>query len=400
MAKGDQVTQYTNMMRAARHGGDYAEIFQGKTLAFKFSKILSDVSDLQEAGAEVCDSVPPVLDAFEDNAVVRVIIEIGRIIKAGGKLMLGLLRKAFARLVKVFDALRDALDAVFAPLEMVVEAAINFLIDVLPNAFIEFVQGLVAAILPFVGQIKACATMLSSVKEVVAGAVERWHLGDAGLAIDESNRFSTAARTAAMSIVDADLRRAGGNALLDAANAGASVSGLVFTGNVAGVVVGLATAIAKLCLKIADIVGDLREMRRGNALLAKMLLDPRRDVNPATLFKTAPILGCIYLAQASQSSLIANTGFLDSVKVKLALTEFGWRAEYEAKARQFSPLRLKAMQMTLASRLELTAEARMGIQFDVSATELVRDQISSMISDRIVDAGGNALGDRFLPAEA
>jgi len=390
-----------NEMTKARHGGDYAAIFQGKTLAFKFTKIREDANDLNETSQELGEAMTPVVEAVADSPIVRTIMEIGSLIKAGGKLLLDGLRVAFKKLIELFDSLREALEAAFAPLcaafDLVLETAINFLIDILPNAFIEFVKGVIAALMPFVGQIVACGKMLVSVGKFVAQAVEHYGLARAALAIDATNRFSTAARDAIMQILNAELRRTGATALMDTANAGTSVAGLVWTGNVAGTVVGIATALAKLCIKMADVLSDLRVMRAGNALLAKMKQDPRRDVNPAELFNAAPILGCVYLAVATQSSLIANTGFLDSWKVKATMTDAGWMSAYEAKAKELSPLRLTAMRMCASSRLELTDTPNTGILFDFDLKDEVTSRISDAVSGQAMDVIGSTVANRLIP---
>ena len=302
-------------------------------MAFKFSKIQEDASDLNEISQEVAEAMTPSIETNEDSPIVSAILGIGAVIKAGGNLLLSALATAFKKLIYLFGELREALEKAFAPLlaafDLVLDTAINFLIDILPNAFIEFVQGIIAAILPFIGQIKACGSMLVSVGSFVKQVIEHRGLARAATAIDSSNRFSTAARDAIKGILDAELRRTGGTAIMDTANAGASVAGLFFTGNVAGFVVGVATSLAKLCLKLADILADLRVMRQGNLLLANMKQDPRREVNPSALFSAAPILGCTYLAVATQSSLIANTGFLDSWKVKMTVRAIAFTPEPE-----------------------------------------------------------------------
>ncbi|WP_295550932.1 hypothetical protein [Limnohabitans sp. Rim8] len=400
--RNSAVQNAINEMTKARHGGDYAAIFQGKSLSFKFSKIRDDASELNETSLEVAEAMTPVVEAVADSPIVSSILEIGALIKAGGRLLLEGLRVAFKRLIEIFDSLRQALEAAFAPLcatfDLVLDTAINFLIDMLPNAFVEFVQGIIAAVLPFIGQIKACGTMLVSVGNFVAQAIKHHGLERAAVAIDATNRFSTAARDAIMRILDAELRRTGATAIMDTANAGVSVAGLVWTGNVAGTVVGIATSLAKLCIKLADILADLRVMRAGNALLALMKQDPRRDVNPAELFSAAPILGCTYLAVATQSSLIANTGFLDSWKAKTTITDAGWMSEYEAKARQLSPLRLTAMKMCAVSRLELTTNSQMGVLFDFDLKDEVRSKISDAVSGRSAEVLGSAASARFMPA--
>lgn len=398
MARNDAVQQAINAMKGARHGGDYAAIFQGKKLAFKLTAIKAATTELMEDGQELAETLSPVSELVAETAVGQAVLAVGRVIKTGGALMLQALRTAFHHLLEVFEALRDALSAAFGPLltglGLALDALVNLLIDLLPNVFVEFVKGLVAAVLPFVGQIKACGDMLLSVCGVVGKAVQRYQLSHAGAAMDESNRFATAARTAMDRIITSELTDAGISAALDTGNAAASVTGLIFTGNVGSMVASIAVAVAKLCIKVAGVFDTLKDMRAGNALLARMGADPRRDVNPAALFNAAPILGAHYVATATQSSLIANTGFLDSLAVKMTLTDAGWMTEYEAKARQLSPFRMKAMQLVLAHPLELTAEARMGIYFDLNLKDELGDAIKGAVTERVSATAGA----RFMPA--
>uniref|UniRef100_UPI0040473A19 hypothetical protein n=1 Tax=Limnohabitans sp. TaxID=1907725 RepID=UPI0040473A19 len=59
-----------NEMTKARHGGDYAAIFQGKSLSFKFSKIRDDASELNETSLEVAEAMTPVVEAVADSPIV------------------------------------------------------------------------------------------------------------------------------------------------------------------------------------------------------------------------------------------------------------------------------------------------------------------------------------------
>ncbi|NDY91349.1 hypothetical protein [Ideonella livida] len=398
MARNDAVQTAINAMKAARHGGDYAAIFQGKQLAFKYTAIKEATSELMDQGEEIAETLEPVGELMAESGVGQAVLALGRLIQAGGEMLLQGLRQAFHHLLEVFDALRDALATAFGPilagLGLALEALINLLIDLLPNVFVEFVKGLVAAVLPFIGQIKACGDMLVSVCGVVGAAVQRYQLGRAGAALDPSNRFTTAARSAMDQILTGELTDAGVEAVLDTGNAAASVTGLIFTGNVGSMVASIAVAVAKLCVKVAGILDTLKEMRAGNALLARMGADPRRDVNPAALFATAPILGAHYIATATQSSLIANTGFLDSLAVKMTFTDAGWMAEYESKARQLSPFRLKAMRLVAAHPLELTNAGMMGVYFDFN----LKDEVSERVGEAVGAHAGKVLAKRFLPA--
>ena len=81
----------------------------------------------------------------------------------------------------------------------------------------------------------------------------------------------------------------------------------------------------------------------------------------------------------------------------MTVNHAGWMAEYEAKARQLSPLRLSAMQLCSASRLELTSEARMGVLIDSTLKGEVRSAIGTAISDRAKGVIDKAAEARFMP---
>ena len=73
-------------------------------------------------------------------------------------------------------------------------------------------------------------------------------------------------------------------------------------------------------------------------------------------------------------------------------------SEYEAKARQLSPLRLTAMKMCANSRLELTANSQMGVLFDFDLKDEVRSKIGDAVSGRSQDVISGAAAARFMPA--
>ncbi|WP_085316771.1 hypothetical protein [Derxia lacustris] len=366
-------------MNQARNGGDFNELFRGRKLAFKLSGLRDAACEIRDAANEAASEVGPVL-ATASSPIVDAVIAVARVIRDGGTAMLGALKSAFQRLIDVFTSLKEALVDAFQPLlgamGMAIDALVNLLFDLLPNVFVEFVKGIVAAILPFIGQIKACASMLLAVGGVVRSAIERRRLVRAAGALDERNRFSTAARTAILGTIDDELRSGIADAAMETVNAGVSVAGLVFTGHAASLVSGIATAVAKLCIKVAGLVNQCRMLMRGNALLARITADPAHDVNPSALFTAAPILGCHYLVSATQSSLIANTGFATSIRAKLATSAQSWQAQYQAKAAQLSPLRTKAFELCKASPLELTSESRLGIYFDLSLKDEAKEKLS------------------------
>ncbi|WP_028311612.1 hypothetical protein [Derxia gummosa] len=381
-------------MNEARNGGDFNALFRGRKLAFKLTSLRDSVCDLREAANDAATNVGAVL-VPGSNQVVDALLGLARLIRDGGKAMMAGLKSAFHKLLDVFDELRTALADAFQPLlgvmNMAIDALVNLLFDLLPNVFIEFVKGIVAAVLPFVGQIKAVGGMLLAVGGLVRNAIERRQLVKSAAALDLNNRFSSAARGSIMTMIDDELRRAAADAAIETVNAGSSVAGLVFTGNVAGMVSGIATSVAKLCIKVGVLVSDLLKMRRGNELLDRMAADPRHDVNPAALFAAAPILGCHYLVSATQSSLIANTGFSTSFRTRITTSSQAWLAAYQAKAAQLTPLRTKAFELVRASRMELTAESRFGISLDISLVDEAKDAITGAIGDAVTGRAGAAV---------
>ena len=152
-----------------------------------------------------------------------------------------------------------------------------------------------------------------------------------------------------------------------------SVPGLIFTGNVAGTVAGIATSVAELCIKVVDLLADVFAVRRANELLEDIRNDARHDINPIALFNAAPILGAIYIERATQSSLIANTDFLASMRN--ASTNEKFMAAYTKKAAELSPFRTKASSLVRASRLELTSNAVLGVYFDFDLKDEIKDQV-------------------------
>jgi len=68
----EAVKNHINDMAKARHGGDYATIFQGKTLAFKFSKIREDASDLNETSQEVAEAMTPIQLVFQSSRLLKI----------------------------------------------------------------------------------------------------------------------------------------------------------------------------------------------------------------------------------------------------------------------------------------------------------------------------------------
>jgi hypothetical protein len=395
-------------MNDARNGGDYLAIFQGKKLAFKFSSIRETVDDLKESAGEARDELSPVTGALPtpsvmassgggtgaaaaaavqvQNSVIDAVNAVWAAIKEGGARVLQFLKTAFMRLIEVFDALKEALtnalSAVMTALNATLEVIIQLLLDIIPNAFIEFVQGIVAAIVPFLGQLKACGSMLIAVGKLVKKAVERNKLIGSARALDDKNRITNSARSAVIDIITGEVVDAGKTAALKTVNAGASVAGLVFTGNVAGIVAGIATSVAELCIKIVDLLGDVMALRRGNALLETIKNQARKDINPIALFNAAPILGCAYITSATQSSLIANTDFMASMSSGMAPDKF--MAAYQKKAAELSPFRTKAASLVRESRLELTANSTLGVVFDFDIKDEIKDQVKGKISDAVM----------------
>lgn len=387
-------------MLAARNGGDYRALFLGKRLGFKLSSIKECYDDLTESGEEVISSsegtsIPSggtTGGSTVESGVIDKIIEIANRIRSGITSALTWLKEKFLALVNSFSKLKEALTNALSPLLTVMQKSLEWVIDLLfsiiPSAFINFVSGLIAAILPFIGQIKAAAEMLVSVGKYVKTWIEKRQLLKAATNIDSTNRFSQQARLACETMINHELGNIAADAALSTANCAVSVTGLIFTGNVASTVAGIASAVAKLCIQIAGIVKDCWNVWKGNAELDYLKNNPK-SLHPAKLFSAAPILGAYYIGSATQSSIISFTGVGTSIGNALSslvsggLSASQWMGLYEQKARSLSPFRLKALQLVSQSRLELTENAVLGISWDVKDT--IKGTIGSMLSDGATD---------------
>lgn len=150
-----------------------------------------------------------------------------------------------------------------------------------------------------------------------------------------------AAATAVQTIIKADLARHSIDLARHATATGAKIAGLfadLGTATTAGI--GLANALAAIGLQLADLGMDIRQMKAGNARLAKP------DSLSLDVFNESPILGC-YLLTCADTSAVANMFVAD-----IGLP--GWMTKAEGmKKTQMDPMLKIAAKAISKSRLQL-----------------------------------------------
>lgn len=370
-----EIEAFEAALAAARNGGDYRALFRGKKLGFKIKEALKSCKEIKDSGENVIktckeSSIPPgsarpassSTSAESEPGIVDKIRELAELltssIRTFGSAFYAALKEKFLALVEAFSKLREALTEALKPLLAAMQQPlawiIDLLFDVIPSAFASFVSSLVAALVPFIGQIKAAGEMLVSVGKFVKQWIERNRLIQAARRLDPENKFAQEARVACLAMINAEVASAGADAVMSTAHCAVSVTGLVFTGNVAGVVTGIASAIAKLCIQIASMAKDCWQMWKGNEEL-RFLSDHPSELHPARLFNASTLLGAYYVGSATQSSLIVHSG-LDNPRAVRYSSEI-WRTKYAQEATALSPFRAKAQQLVHASRLVMSATA-------------------------------------------
>jgi len=359
----------------AAEGGDFQTIFANKFMIFKPNQVVQALKQAKALVGEIPDfNLPaiPLPNFSFPNFDFDINIDIGlnmdairelmnkiqekiRSFRAAAEGALAAIKEAFMKLIEWFAALREALIHAFRELMALlpefpdISAFFGFLFKFVPELLIDFIDGLLDAILPFIGQIKACGKMLASWAKTTKAAVTRYRLGKAAVALNPQNRFSAAARAAVVDGLTQDFIDRGAESALATGNAAVSVTGLVFTGNIGSIVGGIIMSVAKLALHIAWAVRDYKDCARANKLLLELRGKPREALNPAELFNAAPILAAHYIVQASTHALVANTEIADVQ----ASDRSAWQIRMEALARQMSPLKAHAVKSTTASRLVL-----------------------------------------------
>ncbi|MFM2148638.1 MAG: hypothetical protein RLZZ187_944 [Pseudomonadota bacterium] len=220
-------------------------------------------------------------------------------------------------------------------------AFFDFLFDFIPDMVMNFIEGLMEAITPFIGSAVACGKMLMGWKSVTSAALQRLDVKEALPRLDTTNRFNEAAGTAFMVQVNRSLRRTAEGAALATGNAALSVSGF-FTFGVSSTVGGIAMTIAKLAIHIGYAMKDFREAHLANKKLWSLRGVPVDRINPADLYNGSPILAAYYIQAASHTTLLS-----------IDMTQRGWQDKAAAAAKKISPLRKSAAKLIGGSRLGL-----------------------------------------------
>ena len=203
----------------------------------------------------------------------------------------------------------------------------------------EAMQNLVAEVIPFVGIVNSARKLASATKSVVDDAHSlyksaEWTQG--ALPGDP-----VAACEAVKSLIKRDLGKHSVQVAQQAASTGGKIAGILGDGGTATTLaIGLANAAASLGLQLFYLGLDIKDLRAGNARLAKPSgLD-------STVFNECPILGC-YLLTCTDTSNIVNLLVED-------IGSPGWMNRVEAMKRtQLDPLLKIATKNITASRLQL-----------------------------------------------
>lgn len=367
------VSEILRVIEFSRNGGDYDTIFSGKKLGFKIEKAMEAAKEVNDSAGEAKESVEEALGLLNpggsgDNsqssgfqAIVDKIKEIVALFREGAAFVLEKLKSAFKGLLEVFDHLRESLTTALQPIltaaRLTFDAVIDLLFQLIPTAITEFVGNLMAAIIPLVNQIKPLGDMLKSVGSLVADQYRLHTIRGAAVAIDPNLKFATAARDSVLRTFEQMRDSKGVDVLMSGVNLAGAASG-AFTGGVSTTIVSAATSVAKLCLCVSDLVGDINQIEKGNALLSTLRPGnlAAKDLDPIVLFNAAPVLACFYIGRASQSSVISKSGFTG--ERGFFTTDGAWMAEYKRYADMLWPLREAALKAGIESRLDLFDNGR------------------------------------------
>lgn len=397
-------------LRKAANGGDYRALFQGKALKLKFASAKESAEGIGGALKEVVEKVdialpnmpsihlPPLPDIHipeidlgimeRIRQIARMLSEIASVVRTNIAALLKGLRDAFMELVGVFKALKEALESAFGAimlaLRLTIEGVIDLLLSLLPDVFMNFIAGIVAAILPFVGQIVAVGTMLKNIGKSIKAQVEKNRLVDAALQLAENN-FTSSAWTVCISTINKELAKTHAETAIASGHCVVSLTGLVFTGNIAGAVSGILSGVAKLGILVAKLLMEIKMIKTGNEALNDLKSNPLK-LNPGMMFNAAPFLGAYYLSYASTSN-IASFNEVGGVKGFFGMgggDTDGNQAKMTGTIKKLSPLVAKCRTLVKESRLELVTS---GTELDYSQdlkTE-IKDQFESAAKDKAFD---------------
>lgn len=378
-----------------RVGGDFGALFTNSMLVFKPDDAARAVIAARELKKKIAENLPdininfwnfnfnislpdflkPIRDLFAQ--IRRALNEFRDAILQPFRAAINVVKEAFRRMMEYWEDLKNWISEAFRGLfDFLPEfnfpdifAFFEFLFDFIPDLMMNFIEGLMEAITPFIGSVTAVGKMLMGWKSVTSAALQRLDVKEALPRLDTTNRFNEAAGKAFMVQVDRSLRRTAEGAALATGNAALAVSGF-FTFGVGSTVGGIAMTIAKLAIHIGYTIKDFREAHLANKKLWSLRGVPIDRINPADLYNSSPILAAYYIQAASHTTLLS-----------VDMTQSDWQTKAAASAKKIVPLRKSAAKLIGGSRLGLARLDRIPSPFEIFAKAKTFDGVKSIYSN-------------------
>jgi hypothetical protein len=204
---------------------------------------------------------------------------------------------------------------------------------------VEALENLMAEVIPFIGIVNSARKLATATAHVVSDAHSLYKSAEWTEGALPGDPVS--ACKAVRNLIQRDLGKHSIQMTQQALATGGKIAGVLGDGGTATTVgIGLANAAASLGLQLFYLGLDIKDMRAGNARLAKP------NSLDSTVFGQCPILGC-YLLTCTDTSNIVNL-LVDDIGAP------GWMARVEAmKKTQLDPLLKIATSNIMSSRLQL-----------------------------------------------
>ena len=376
---------------AHRVGGDFRALFKNSMVVFKphdAARAVTAARELKEKIPKIDinfwnfnfniglpDFLKPIREFFEQ--IRRALREFKDAILQPFRAAINAVNEYFRKILEYWEDLKNWISEAFRGLfDFLPEfnfpdifAFFDFLFEFIPDMVMNFIEGLMEAITPFIGSAVACGKMLMGWKSVTSAALQRLDVKEALPRIDTTNRFNEAAGAAFMVQVNRSLRRTAEGAALATGNAALSVSGF-FTFGVSSTVGGIAMTIAKLAIHIGYAIKDFREAHLANKKLWGLRGVPLDRINPADLYNASPVLAAYYIQAASHTTLFA-----------VDMTQRDWQTQAVAASKKISPLRKSAAKLVGGSRLGLVRMGSIPSPYEVFARAKTLEGAQSIYSN-------------------
>lgn len=197
----------------------------------------------------------------------------------------------------------------------------------LTQVFPDFMERLVASMIPFAGIITSSAVLAKDLRKVV---LETYHLDRTRMHVERSLAVAdpAAAMRAVIRILERERNADAAEALLSIAEFGGKLAGALIDGGAASsAAIGAASGVVKLMNIIRVIVRDVKEKNAANLAMA-------RGVD-LTIFGICPLAGAYYVCCAPTSALVND--------IYTRWWQPGWRGDVERTVvRHLDPIRDRA----------------------------------------------------------